>query len=49
MGAARILALRGFNVALYEKEDRLDGQLSLYRDPYKLRELRSLIDSMRKR
>ncbi|GAY26005.1 NADH oxidase [Desulfurococcaceae archaeon AG1] len=42
--AARILALRGFDVTLYEKSHRLGGQLNLYRDPYKAREFGLLVD-----
>jgi len=42
--AARVLALRGFNVTLYEKEQRIGGQINLYRDPFKAREFKLLID-----
>ncbi|MEM4971102.1 MAG: FAD-dependent oxidoreductase [Sulfolobales archaeon] len=42
--AARVLALRGFDVTLYEREHRLGGQINLYRDPFKAREFRLLID-----
>lgn len=42
--AARVLALRGYQVELYEKETRLGGQINMYRDPYKLAEFGRLID-----
>ncbi len=44
METARVLALRGFDVRLYEKSDRLGGQLNEIRDPYKRAELMRLMD-----
>ncbi len=44
MEAARILALRGFDVKLYEKGDKLGGQLNEIRDPYKRAEFMRLVD-----
>ncbi len=41
--AARVLALRGFDVELYEKSDGLGGQLRLVRDPFKVKEFLPLI------
>ncbi len=41
--AARVLALRGFEVTLYERERRLGGQINLYRDPFKAKEFSLLI------
>jgi len=41
---ARVLAMRGFEVELYEKSDKLGGQLNEIRDPYKKKEFSMLID-----
>jgi len=41
---ARVLAMRGFEVELYEKSDKLGGQLNEIRDPYKKKEFLMLID-----
>jgi 2,4-dienoyl-CoA reductase-like NADH-dependent reductase (Old Yellow Enzyme family) len=42
--AARVLAIRGFDVTLYEKDHKLGGQINLYRDPYKARDFRGIVD-----
>ena len=42
--AARILATRGFEIELYEKGERLGGQLNEIRDPYKKKEFSLLIN-----
>lgn len=41
--AARILALRGFSVTLYEQNDKLGGQFLLFKDPWKIKEFNELI------
>ncbi|MBB5253690.1 oxidoreductase [Sulfurisphaera ohwakuensis] len=41
---ARVLALRGFEVKLYEKDDKIGGQLNEIRDPWKKAEFMRLID-----
>ncbi|MCH4814668.1 MAG: FAD-dependent oxidoreductase [Saccharolobus sp.] len=41
--AARVLALRGFTVTLYEQNNRLGGQFLLYKDPWKVKEFLELI------
>ncbi|BFH73109.1 NAD(P)-binding protein [Sulfurisphaera javensis] len=41
---ARVLALRGFDVKLYEKRDKLGGQLNEIKDPWKKNEFLRLID-----
>ncbi|MCI2413849.1 MAG: NAD(P)-binding protein [Candidatus Aramenus sp.] len=43
MEVARVLAMRGFSVTLYEKEGRLGGQLNMVRDPWKYREFSVLV------
>jgi len=40
---ARVLALRGFDVKLYEKNDKLGGQLNEIKDPWKKAEFDRLI------
>lgn len=40
---ARVLALRGFEVSIYEKSDRLGGQLNQIIDPWKKAEFNRLI------
>ncbi|ACP34955.1 NADH:flavin oxidoreductase/NADH oxidase [Sulfolobus islandicus L.S.2.15] len=42
--AARVLALRGFTVTLYEQNNRLGGQFLLYKDPWKVKEFQELIN-----
>ncbi|MEM0362933.1 MAG: NAD(P)-binding protein [Sulfolobaceae archaeon] len=42
--AARVLALRGFTVTLYEQNNRLGGQFLLFKDPWKIREFNELIN-----
>lgn len=42
--AARVLALRGFDVTLYEKDNKLGGQFNEFLDPYKKAEFFKLID-----
>ncbi|MCY0858824.1 MAG: NAD(P)-binding protein [Sulfolobaceae archaeon] len=42
--ASRVLALRGFKVTLYEKRDKLGGQLLDLKDPWKVNEFSTLID-----
>ncbi len=42
--ASRVLALRGFTVTLYEKNDKLGGQFLLFKDPWKIREFNELIN-----
>ncbi|ARM75496.1 NAD(P)-binding protein [Acidianus manzaensis] len=44
MEIARVLAMRGFQVNLYEKENKLGGQFNEIRDPYKKSEFFKLID-----
>ncbi|QIW22939.1 NADH oxidase [Sulfolobus sp. S-194] len=41
---ARVLALRGFEVKLYEKNDKIGGQINEIRDPWKKEEFTRLID-----
>jgi 2,4-dienoyl-CoA reductase-like NADH-dependent reductase (Old Yellow Enzyme family) len=41
--AARILALRGFSVTLYEQNDKLGGQFLLFKDQWKIKEFNELI------
>lgn len=41
---ARVLALRGFEVKIYEKKDKIGGQLNEIRDPWKREEFSRLID-----
>lgn len=41
--AARILALRGFSVTLYEQNKKLGGQFLLFKDPWKIKEFNELI------
>ncbi|BCU71489.1 NAD(P)-binding protein [Stygiolobus caldivivus] len=43
MEASRVLALRGFEVELYEKSDKLGGELNEYRDPYKRKEFSNIL------
>ncbi|WP_016731476.1 FAD-dependent oxidoreductase [Saccharolobus islandicus] len=42
--AARVLALRGFTVTLYEQNNKLGGQFLLYKDPWKVKEFQELIN-----
>jgi 2,4-dienoyl-CoA reductase-like NADH-dependent reductase (Old Yellow Enzyme family) len=42
--AARVLALRGFTVTLYEENNKLGGQFLLYKDPWKVKEFQELIN-----
>ncbi|QGA54106.1 NAD(P)-binding protein [Sulfolobus sp. E5-1-F] len=42
--AARVLALRGFTVTLYEQTNKLGGQFLLYKDPWKVKEFQELIN-----
>ncbi|BDC17235.1 NAD(P)-binding protein [Acidianus sp. HS-5] len=42
--AARILAIRGFQVELYERGDKLGGELNEYRDPFKRAEFLRILD-----
>jgi 2,4-dienoyl-CoA reductase-like NADH-dependent reductase (Old Yellow Enzyme family) len=44
MEIARVLSLRGFEVILYEKSDRLGGQINEIRDPYKKSEFSKLVE-----
>ena len=44
MEAARVLALRGFEVELHERSDKLGGELNEYRDPYKREEFGRLLE-----
>ncbi|AWR96909.1 NAD(P)-binding protein [Acidianus sulfidivorans JP7] len=44
MEASRVLAMRGFKVNLYEKDNKLGGQLNEIRDPYKREEFLRLVD-----
>ncbi|WP_338598518.1 FAD-dependent oxidoreductase [Sulfolobus tengchongensis] len=41
--AARVLALRGFTVTLYEQNNKLGGQFLLLKDPWKINEFNELI------
>ena len=44
MELARVLALRGFEVELYEKSDKLGGQINEISDPFKYREFIRLVE-----
>ncbi|AWR95654.1 NAD(P)-binding protein [Acidianus brierleyi] len=44
MEIARVLSLRGFEVTLYEKNDRLGGQINEIKDPYKKNEFSKLVE-----
>jgi len=44
MEIARVLNLRGFEVTLYEKNDRLGGQINEIKDPYKKNEFSKLVE-----